>query len=1010
MSKQFYFMLLVFLIRVSLFATDGFPGHTINLDGGECVEVPYSTDLNPAQFTVSFWAKVEDGVGTFRSPITSRSSTTGYMFYASDDDHWEFWTRNGSTSSMKIEGPLVVMNKWTHIAGTYDGTKMTFYVDGTFAGEFWGSSFVPNSQYPLRIGAGNTESTPDYFFYGDIDEVSLWNYAKTVDEVREGMHNTFSGLETGLVSYWQFNDELIDSAGDNHGNSHLLEFPDDMIVSDVLVGSGASDHYIFVEPASTDFIGTNIAMNITTETGIDSILVARIERNPNVIPDGFDATYAYWVFREYGSGTYTADVMFTFDSDIPDTYSGKNSYFKLYRRDIDSIGEWIYVSEPYILSTQDNYMIFSDLNLNSQYMISYNKLPQISTAQLPITYTFSDTFSTGNIRAVTTAADIDNDGNLDILVGSSDGTISHYEADMFDPENFSLVTENFCGIDVGTYSAPTFVDLDSDGTLDLVIGSGDGQLYKYSQNIVAPEIFTYSQMLKDNLFNTIDIGSSSAPVFCDLNDDGLLDLYIGCSSTDVIYVSEQITGNIFSDPFPITKGNGSYQKPNIGDIDNDGLLDMLIGNSAGTISHYEQTTPTSGFSFLVLDNYNNLDVGTYSAPFLYDVSGNGFENILIGDNIGNINYFKQISCDSLDFGEILLGGVVTKNYLMKAVDLSNDLNITCPAGYSISLSGTGYTQNLSIVPVNGSVSDTVFVKFEPTIVQQYTGNISHTSTDMETKLIVLTGKVNELLISETYPNDNGIDIPLNYDLKIIFDGNVTAGSGNVTLFTSLNDSIVETISATSCIVTDSLVTINPTNDFELATDYYVLVDSTAFMRTDSAYFDGIINIDAWDFTSLGYFTEISAGLLGVIGGSTEWADYDNDGDLDVLITGATATGRHSAVYSNTNGVFTDINAGLEDVSNGSAVWGDYDNDGYLDIALSGESDSGEVTYIYRNDAGTFTNINAGCEGGNIVIWGDYDNDGDLDLFLTGHFGTGESYSFIYTNNVGIFTRTDNFYG
>ena len=68
----------------------------------------------------------------------------------------------------------------------------------------------------------------------------------------------------------------------------------------------------------------------------------------------------------------------------------------------------------------------------------------------------------------------------------------------------------------------------------------------------------------------------------------------------------------------------------------------------------------------------------------------------------------------------------------------------------------------------------------------------------------------------------------------------------------------------------------------------------------------------------------------------DWGDYDNDGDLDILLTGWTGSTRLSNVYRN-NGdhTFTDISAGLDARSNGAAAWGDYDNDGYLDIFLSG---------------------------------------------------------------------------
>ncbi len=136
----------------------------------------------------------------------------------------------------------------------------------------------------------------------------------------------------------------------------------------------------------------------------------------------------------------------------------------------------------------------------------------------------------------------------------------------------------------------------------------------------------------------------------------------------------------------------------------------------------------------------------------------------------------------------------------------------------------------------------------------------------------------------------------------------------------------------------------------------------------------------------GTFTYINAGLPGVNYSSVAWGDYDNDGDLDILLTG---NGTASIYRNDGGGTFTDINAGLPGVDNGSVAWGDYNNDGDLDILLAGNG----IASIYRNDGGgTFTDIKAGLPGiyNSSVAWGDYDNDGDLDILLTGN-GTASIY-------------------
>ena len=79
-------------------------------------------------------------------------------------------------------------------------------------------------------------------------------------------------------------------------------------------------------------------------------------------------------------------------------------------------------------------------------------------------------------------------------------------------------------------------------------------------------------------------------------------------------------------------------------------------------------------------------------------------------------------------------------------------------------------------------------------------------------------------------------------------------------------------------------------------------------------------------------------------GDVAWGDYDNDGDLDIILSGNTLSGSISKIYRNDSDVFTDINAGL--VYSGSVAWGDYDNDGDLDVLLT---ESG-IAKIYRNNS------------------------------------------------------------
>ncbi|HUL42760.1 MAG TPA: FG-GAP-like repeat-containing protein [Bacteroidota bacterium] len=154
------------------------------------------------------------------------------------------------------------------------------------------------------------------------------------------------------------------------------------------------------------------------------------------------------------------------------------------------------------------------------------------------------------------------------------------------------------------------------------------------------------------------------------------------------------------------------------------------------------------------------------------------------------------------------------------------------------------------------------------------------------------------------------------------------------------------------------------------------------------------------------FTLYPSELAGVFCGDAVWVDYDNDGDLDILVSGMGDSIPLTKIYRNDNGVFTDIGANIPGiVSEHGVAWGDYDNDGDYDLAITGNltPDSGSftpITKIYRNDNGTFVDVNAPLiQVMGSVCWVDYDNDGKLDLFVTGaHVYSGEFQTVLYHND------------
>ena len=161
-----------------------------------------------------------------------------------------------------------------------------------------------------------------------------------------------------------------------------------------------------------------------------------------------------------------------------------------------------------------------------------------------------------------------------------------------------------------------------------------------------------------------------------------------------------------------------------------------------------------------------------------------------------------------------------------------------------------------------------------------------------------------------------------------------------------------------------------------------------------------------------------AGLLGLYGGlNLLQADYDNDGDVDILVLRGAwleTAGQHpnSLLRNNGDGAFTDVtfDTGLGEVHypTQTASWGDYDNDGDLDLYIGNESTETfhAPCQLFRNNGdGTFSDVAAQAGVQNYgftksVIWGDYNADRFLDLYVSNFKGANRLY---HNNGDGTFT-------
>lgn len=179
---------------------------------------------------------------------------------------------------------------------------------------------------------------------------------------------------------------------------------------------------------------------------------------------------------------------------------------------------------------------------------------------------------------------------------------------------------------------------------------------------------------------------------------------------------------------------------------------------------------------------------------------------------------------------------------------------------------------------------------------------------------------------------------------------------------------------------------------------------------------GIMRIYENDGT--GNFTNRNSGsnLAAINPSGVATADYDNDGDQDIFISGWMVS---SKLYRNDgNFVFTDVTAtaGMSEVSAAMApTWGDYNQDGHMDLYVptrSGTSSNWVPNKLYHNNGdGTFTdvaqtlNVDAEDDPTLLAAFFDYDRDGDDDLYLGTDKGTSfQWWNRLYRNDGGTFTE------
>ena len=220
---------------------------------GDYVIIPHSPELSGGPDvvkTIEVMFKRNQEIGT--APLTQVPIVAKSLDIALKD--WAILIRGYGQISFYSEafgedyqlfGSGVKLGVWHHVAAVLDGPnrRVALYLDGELIAEDtdWEHHSASTSA-PVQVGVMTYKPIP---FEGEIDELRVWNIARTQEEIKASMHTTLKGDDAGLIGYWDFEGGTAEDRSKNGndgtlvGNAEIIEVPPTIVLEDKIANPDA---------------------------------------------------------------------------------------------------------------------------------------------------------------------------------------------------------------------------------------------------------------------------------------------------------------------------------------------------------------------------------------------------------------------------------------------------------------------------------------------------------------------------------------------------------------------------------------------------------------------------------------------------------------------------------------------------------------------------------------------------------------------------------------------------